>query len=109
MNKRVATSCQTDVRSPRRSSDLGEGSGDRCACLWRPALDLEAERIVSVVHNGADLRHVPEPDHQLELGRAELPQVLDRLGNPRLDDLGLSDAAELVAQQGLDSSPTVRK
>src|SRR6185503_13650918 len=86
-----------------RSGDLGEGSGDRRACLWLPALDLKAERVVSVIDDRADLRRVPQRDHQLELGRAEIPQLLDRLRNLRLDELRLTDATEALAQQRLDS------
>ena len=99
---RGITAQRLDVRSGRRSGDRGEGLGDRRACLRLPALDLQTERIVSVIDDRADLRRVPQRDHQLELGRAEIPQLLDRLRNFRLDDLGFSDPAETLAEQGLD-------
>ena len=55
------------------SGDLGEGSGDRRACFRLPALDLKAERIVSVIDDRADLRRLSERDHELELGCTEIP------------------------------------
>jgi len=67
-----------------------------------PALDLKAECIVSVIDDRADLRRVPQRDDQLELGRSEIPQLLDRLRDLRLDELGLSDPAEAFAQERLD-------
>ena len=73
MTRALAAAAQLDVGSEGGSGDLGEGSGDRRACLRLPALDLKAERIVSVIDDRADLRRVPKRDHQLELGGTEIP------------------------------------
>ena len=37
-----------------------------------------------------------------ELGRTEIPQLLDRLRNLRLDELRLTDSTETLAEQRLD-------
>ena len=71
MDRGLAAAGQTDVRFGRRVSRPRRGLGRPLRVPRRLALDLEAERIVSVIDDRADLLRVPEPDHQLELGCAE--------------------------------------
>ena len=85
-----------------RLGDFSEGSRKDLARLRLPARELRAKRIVSVVEHVADLGCVSDSDDELQLLRAETPQLLDRRRNSRLRDMLLANSTEPLAEQSLD-------